>query len=289
MMHDFTRKVGVLFAHKHPIRLLIATILRKTRLCILFSINCGKYSLRFYPSAFAVALWADPDRRRSAHSFFHDYLRPGDVVIDVGANIGTVTLDSAFIVGESGKVFAIEAHPRTFNFLTKNIQHNHVSNVNAYNTAIGATNGIVSFSNKVNSDDTVNSVMTNPGGIKIEMCRLYVMPIKEHKIALLKIDVEGYEKFVLEGARRITERTDVIYFESGDEHYLKYGYRCSELFKLLIGWGFTLFRINQEKKISLISLDYAANDNILAVRNIESFFKRISFKVEEKAKGSVCL
>lgn len=165
--------------------------------------------------------------------------------------------------------------------LERSIEFNKIDNVYTYDMALGDTVGLIWSSDIINSNDRQNSVSTNGDGIKIPMCRLDDLPINEEKIALLKIDVEGYEKFVLHGARRLIERTDVIYFESGDAHYLKYGYRCSELFELLIEWGFELFRIIRETTISPVRSGYVANDNILAVRDIRSFCKRTSYEIEE--------
>ena len=52
-------------------------------------------------------------------------------------------------------------------------------------------------------------------------------------IALLKIDVEGYERFVVEGAIHTLARTASVYFEAHDPMYARFGYRCGDIIKLL--------------------------------------------------------
>src|SRR5260221_9055050 len=56
------------------------------------------------------------------------FLTEGGTVIDVGANIGDLTLPISQIVGPSGKVFAIESHPEVFNVLCANLAINQVRN-----------------------------------------------------------------------------------------------------------------------------------------------------------------
>ena len=83
----------------------------------LFKIKQEGFSLKFYPSSMSRVLWVDQylsqERYKEGQRFFRSYLRPNDVVVDVGANIGFFTLMSSILVGKFGKVYAIEAHPKT--------------------------------------------------------------------------------------------------------------------------------------------------------------------------------
>jgi hypothetical protein len=65
-----------------------------------------------------------------------DRLRPGDVFIDVGANIGYYALLASTIVGPSGKVVAIEASPKIHGLLVDNLRRNHADNVEAMNVPV---------------------------------------------------------------------------------------------------------------------------------------------------------
>ena len=75
---------------------------------------------------------------------YHDALRPGDIVIDVGANVGLHTLLAARLVGATGRVHAIEASPWIFARLLRNLAANRAANVRAYNMAATAVAGPVS-------------------------------------------------------------------------------------------------------------------------------------------------
>lgn len=64
------------------------------------------------------------------------FIRPDDVVIDVGANIGDLTLPMSRMVGERGKVYAFESHPDIYNILCANLALNHIHHVRPINAFV---------------------------------------------------------------------------------------------------------------------------------------------------------
>ena len=70
-------------------------------------------------------------------SVFEKFLSKGDAVLDVGANIGFISLFVARIVGESGSVYSVEPHPEIYKILTQNISLNHMRNILPLNCALG--------------------------------------------------------------------------------------------------------------------------------------------------------
>jgi len=89
---------------------------------------------------------------------------------------------------------------------------------------------------------------------------------RNREIAVLKVDVEGHEKFVLEGASGLLSRTAVIYFESWSEHFEKFGYQLSDIVEHLKSHGFRIFRIDGQP----IDRDYnsAQCENLVAARSM---------------------
>ena len=131
---------------KHTFRFLIARLLMRTRISRFILLKRGRYSIRFYPSsALSAAIWVRPESRQRTELFFRDYLKDGDTVVDIGANIGNMTLEAAISVGINGKVFSIEPHPRTFKYLEGNLRLNKITNVRAFNVAMGDKDGRISF------------------------------------------------------------------------------------------------------------------------------------------------
>ena len=203
--------------------------------------------------------------------------------MDVGANIGDLTLAAASVVGPKGRVYSLEAHPRTYGFLCSNVALNGSLNVVPFNVALGDKESEVFFSDMGRGDDQ-NHVSENNQGISLKMVKLDDLPITEPRIQLLKIDVEGYEKFVLEGASRTLERVSCIYFESWERHFKRYGYACSDVTKLLVAKGFTILRVIGNESIVPVKMDHnsTACENLIAVRVLEDFLERTQFRLEAK-------
>ena len=245
-------------------RFLGSRLLWHSGLCSLFTISCGSYRLHFYPTALSATLWLDPTERFGDEAHLKKLLRRDDVVIDVGANIGTLTLTAAEIVGTFGKVYSIEAHPRTHQYLIGNLRLNRFTNIETFNVACGANNGLIHFSDEVCDDQ--NRISAN--GITVPVQRLdELLPASEAaEIALLKIDVEGYEKFVLEGASGLLPRVKFIYFESYERHFAEFGYKLRDITNFLEAFGFNVYHLNGKR----VSKDYdsAVCENLLARRSV---------------------
>jgi FkbM family methyltransferase len=246
-----------------------------------FSVDRGDFKIRFYPTNISLRLWVSKLRGlriyETDENFLRSYLRPGDVVIDVGANIGFHTLISSVTVGEQGRVYSIEAHPKTYKALCGNVKFNGFSNVRTYNLAAGEKQGHITFSDK--KQDDRNSVVSDSVGIKVEMKPLDSVDVSTSSIALLKVDVEGYEKFVFEGGEQLLENTLCICYESAEDHFHEFGYNCQELNDILRAKGFNLFRFSNDRLLSIDKSYISENpENIIAVRNINDFNKRMGYE-----------
>ncbi len=238
------------------------------------------FVLRFYPTALSAALWIDPSNRNAEELFFQRYLRQGDTVVDVGANIGSTALASSIIVGKTGQVFAIEAHPRIFRYLVENVKLNQVTNIFPYHVALGDKSGEIHFSDKKADDE--NFVIDHASGINVPVHRLDNLDINTAEITLLKIDVEGFEKYVLEGASKRLENTKCVYFESWHQHLTRYGYTEKDIFDLLTQQGFQIFKMSTVDSLRAIPNDYISEqcENLVAVRDIDSFLQVTNFGMD---------
>jgi FkbM family methyltransferase len=212
----------------------------RTGLGTLVPIDRGLYRIWLFPTATSLGVFDDPTRYREDENFLRSCVRPGDTVIDVGANIGLVTLAAAALVGPAGRVFSFEANPHTFTYLRKNAQRNGFENIRLLGAAVGEHSGTVTISNEFQDD--YNRVVDR--GIRIPMVTLDEAT-RDHggRIAFLKVDVEGFELFVLRGALETLRRTDCIYFETCQEHFERYGYTVPQLLRFIIEQGFTIFQL----------------------------------------------
>lgn len=145
--------------------------------------------------------------------------KKGDVVIDVGANIGYYTVILADKVGNSGKVYAFEPDKINFEILKKNIEINKFKNVVAINTAVGSREGKIDlYKSKENLGDhklfqiplgSAASPFDERDIVKIINLDSY---FKNIKVDLMKIDTQGWEPEVIEGAKKIIEKNKPIMF-----------------------------------------------------------------------------
>lgn len=256
----------------------IGEALMLLKLSHFFKIDKGDFKVRFYPTNISLRLWVSKLRKKTVfqddEDFLRSYLKPEDVVVDIGANIGFHTLISSVTVGPQGKVYSIEAHPKTYKALCGNIKLNGFKNVKTYNLAVGEKHGNIIFSDK--KQDDRNSITSENNGVMVEMKPLDSMDINDSTIALLKIDVEGYEQFVLQGAGNILEKTLCVYYESAEDHFEEFDYSCEILNDIFREKGFTLCKI-EENKLVTIDKNYTSDkpENIIAIRDIDDFKKRM--------------
>ena len=130
------------------------------------------------------------------------------------------------------------------------------------------------------ASDGQNKIIDNKNGSKIPLVKIDDMDIKESSIDLLKIDVEGYEKFAFLGSENTLKKTICVYFEAVPKHYENYGYSFFDIYNILNHHNFKLFRFLENKKISSISHDYISqNEDLLAIRNPDDFINRTGFEI----------
>ncbi len=272
------RHLRKILNQKRPIRFLLSRVLRTTGLCRFINIYRSGYLLHFHPASLAMALWVDPNDRHSDSDVLKAILKPGDAYIDVGANIGHLAIEAALIVGNTGSVTAFEAHPSTAEFLRQNILLNQLTNVRIAQAAVGEHFGWVGFTNQ-RSDDQ-NSV-SDGGEIAVPLVTLDAL-LTDQSPTLLKIDVEGFEKYVLLGADSLLERTDFVYFEAWDEHFKKYKYPFSDIFDLLSEKGFRIVTFSLGSTLKQVSRDTPIQDcvNFLAYRDYAAIVERTGWRLE---------
>lgn len=273
------KSIEVFRTQRHPFIFLLSRFLMISGFSRFLIIRRGEYSVRFYPTPSSAILWMGSDYEREEEGFLRSYLRPGDVFVDVGANIGMLSLLASGLVGSSGRVYAIEAHPRIHRYLVRNVLLNRKSNINCIHAAMDEMPGELLFSNE--HWDELNAVLNigEERGLMVPSRTLDSLPTGKGSISLLKIDTEGYELKVLRGGTRLLKRTNCVYFESNAAHLVKYGHTCDEVFHVLRNARFVLLRLLEDKTVELIKPSYVSKktENLIAVKNLDKFLKRTGY------------
>jgi FkbM family methyltransferase len=166
-------------------------------------------------------------------SYFIDlmakHIKPGTAAVDVGAYIGTHSLAMSRLVGPEGRVYAFEPQRKVFRELVYNLIENDVQNVVPLRFALGEANRIIEMDKPV--DGLEGLVKVGRGGDPVELRTLDSFHLKG--VSFLKIDVEGYEEHVLEGARRTIAgngNPPILTEGLGGRFYLEdYGYAVTPL------------------------------------------------------------
>ncbi len=140
-------------------------------------------------------------------------LKEGDIVVDIGANIGYYALLESRLIGESGRVYAIEPSPANIELLRRNIGLNGYTNIDTYELAIGDTNGYAPmYMTKQSNLNTLRDIAgTEKEGYFTRETRVRVMTLDEflkdkRYPSLIRMDVEGYEYQVIRGMKDILSR-----------------------------------------------------------------------------------
>ena len=212
--------------------------------------------------------------------FVTKYVKAGDIFIDIGANIGLFSLVASPIVGLQGKVISYEPTPKTYNRFIENIKLNRITNINAKNIGLSDSESYLNLNISDSGYDAWNTFAPNEVGNKSKFTstvNVKVMTLDQEldelnkaNISLVKIDVEGWEKFVLLGGESFFRKySPVVMIEFTEENTFAAGYYVYELFDLLLDWGYKWYSYNDHNLIPEIKRLRYPYTNLIAIKNIE--------------------
>jgi FkbM family methyltransferase len=175
-------------------------------------------AVRFVPTDISVAfpnrthLLVSPRMKGAAHfirpglcefeemSFVAHFLRPDDLFVDVGANVGAYTVLAVGVAGCQGVAF--EPSPPTFDYLAQNLRLNGLaSRVTALNAALGRSEGRIRFTEGLGTENSVCTGSDQPGA-EVNLTTLD-KALAGSRPTLMKIDVEGFEPEVIAGGAQV--------------------------------------------------------------------------------------
>ena len=195
------------------------------------------------------------------------FLRAGDLFVDVGANVGSYTVLASRLCG--ARSIAFEPDPGTCQNLTDNIRANNLQPlVSVHESAVGADIGQISFSMH---KDTVNHIIE--AGDRAESVRSVAITTLDAALAglhpaLIKIDVEGHEPAVVQGAQEILADPSLkaLILEGFDD----------ATFALLSSHGFQQYAYDPFERTLVAGEPHKWGGNNLFLRDVAFVAKRVS-------------
>ena len=184
---------------------------------------------------------------------FERIVKPGMIVFDVGAHVGYYTLLAARQIGETGEVHAFEPEPSNYNLLTQNVEFNNYQNVECVNKVVSKDTGstelfLTSLDNGRYS--IYNHGLPKKRSVLAQSISLddYVSDKNLTKIDLIKVDVEGAETDVLNGAVKLLNSLNVrnVIIEFNPELLQNAGVPPREFLVKSSSWRFNINYIDED-------------------------------------------
>lgn len=188
--------------------------------------------------------------------------KPGDVVFDVGANIGAILVKLAEHVGQGGRVIGFEPDPGRYSKCREYIRTNLVTNAELFPVALGDQEGTgkIRIRNPLNQgmNQIVPDSVDDGEGADIRIVSLdrFVSEKSIDRIDLIKIDVEGYEAQVLKGAEMVLKKyRPTLYVEIDQRNLIQHNAQAQEIFDRLHQYGYRLFRERASTPLGVVRPD----------------------------------
>jgi FkbM family methyltransferase len=181
-----------------------------------------------------------------------EHVKPGDTILDVGANIGLFTIEGAKAIGPSGSLIAIEAAPSHANSVRESARLNRMANVEVVSVAVGDSNGEATLTLPRDTNFGMFTLGKVDGD---ESFRVPVRCIDEivagRKIDFIKMDIEGSEYRALVGAEKTLKSLPPILIELNETALNACGSSARHVKEFLFARGYRGQIVGQSAAITL--------------------------------------
>jgi FkbM family methyltransferase len=203
----------------------------------------GRFSLRRHTDDLWHAL---PGREPTVLHAIQSILKPGDIFVDAGANIGIYTALAGRLVGANGRVIAVEMMPETANILRSHIAMNHLGNATVIEYALADTKGkhVVACvpPGQYGQASIASGAVEDRVKVDVETITLDAILADTHEVHLMKMDLEGAEELALSGAKNTLNRLQAVIFEDWGNA------RLSDIFRAN---GFSVDRLDGNNSLAV--------------------------------------
>jgi FkbM family methyltransferase len=232
----------------------------------------------------ATRMWCPPEWRGNAKLTYlwrnayeselaqlHRWVGPGDHVVDVGAHYGAYTLPMSRVVTDTGLVIALEPSRHARAVLSRNVRLNSAGNIRVLPVAAGrdTARGVLHIHRDRSRSSLARLPETAAAEEAVEVARLDDVVPRDRRIALIKMDIEGYEQLALEGAGSIlTEDRPVVIFEYTPPAAAGAGLPARGAWDALVAYGYRMHRVTDSGEVRPVSDPEhrcGSTDNVVAI------------------------
>jgi FkbM family methyltransferase len=214
---------------------------------------------------------------------FKRFLSKNDIVLDVGANIGFISLVVANFVGDGGLVYAFEPHPEIYQILEENIDINSLKNICPMNIALGSKLSKAKIYEHLNINRASASLFRTKNideeeskwQTKVTTIDLLIEKRKIKIPKLIKIDVEGFELEVIKGAKKLlsSQRAPALCIEFSILHPI-YGGNIHDVYNFIKEVNnYHLFRLKRGKGIPSKLIEINSENELTYHDNVFCFLE----------------
>lgn len=202
-------------------------------------------------------------------NFARAFLRPGDVVLDVGANVGMFAYAAAQMLGSDGQVIAVEALPDASAVIENNAVRNlNRASIEVHKVAASDRKGLVRFTADLDVTNHLEFTRGNSRSqlsVEVASIRLDHL-VRDRLITFAKFDVEGSELLALRGFEQNLAKSSppVLSVEAHDHMLRKMGGSRQEVFDLLSEHGYEFFHYSVHTR-TLMPADLSRSGDVLAI------------------------
>jgi FkbM family methyltransferase len=176
-----------------------------------------------------------------------EFVKPGDTVLDCGANFGYNSVVLGKRLDNQGLLVAFEPQRIIYQQLNGNLILNNIFNAITYNAAIGAVNSTVTMRHVDYNQPWVNIGDTSVGEGGEEVAVIKLDDLELEAANFMKVDVQGYELFLLQGAETVLKTYQPDLFIEIEPHQLeKFNTAPDQIITYLKDLGYSIYRINNE-------------------------------------------
>lgn len=182
--------------------------------------------------------------KEKAKEYLFSQIKQGDTIVDIGANVGEISFISSKLVGDEGKVISYEPDHTNFKRFIKNIEINNFQNISYFNLGLGNQKGEFEIEILDPNNRGMNRIVPHTNFdlqvpfikqlVQIETLDDHIESLKLSKVDLIKIDTEGFEFHILQGAQQVLKKYHPkLFIEIDEKNLILQGTHPSELIEML--------------------------------------------------------